>query len=470
MNKITVTRFAPSPTGSLHIGGARTALFNWLYARSQNGQFLLRIEDTDTRRSTVEAKNEIFSSLEWLGLSWDHDPISQITKAQRHKEVAEYLLEKDLAYRCYATQDEILDFQKNAKLHGDTFIFKSPWRNKSKSNKSTEPFVIRLKTPEDGKTSVTDAIKGKIIWNNNTLDDLILLRRNGSPTYMLAVVVDDYDMNVSDVIRGDDHLTNTARQVLLYKAMSWEKPNFAHLPLIYGEDGMKMSKRHGAISVYDYREMGYPPEALINYLARLGWSHGDHEYFSLREAVRWFSLKSIGNSPSRFDLKKLNNVSKNHIKKMPIRKLVSESSDFMFRTQGIKLTEIQRNIFENSIELIKSRSSNFADIIENSKFFIKKRPIAIEPDDLKVLDASVCDRLKRLAKQLKDICWSSEIIDETIKNFIAVESINFQEIAQPIRLALLGQKSSPSIVQIMYLLGKDESLGRLADSFSAKRI
>ncbi len=469
MKEVTVTRFAPSPTGSLHIGGARTALFNWLYARSMGGEFLIRVEDTDLRRSKEEFKNEIFTGLEWLGLVWDRDPISQKQNDSRHREVVEYLLEKDLAYRCYSTQEEIQDFQKQAKSKGLSSLFKSPWREETKVNKQSNNFVIRLKAPNFGQTEITDKIKGTISWKNYTLDDLVLLRQDGSPTYMLAVVVDDHDMNVSDVIRGDDHLTNTARQILIYQAMSWKEPSFAHLPLIHGTDGMKMSKRHGATSVYEYKKMGYPSEAFKNYLARLGWSYGNKEYFSMAEAVKFFSIKNVGKSPSRFDINKLNNVSKHHIKTMTKDKLSSEITAFCREEKQIALTDKQVKILNNSIDFIKDRSRNYAELFVNAQFFIKNRPIKINKDHYKIFDHIVLDLLDRLTFQLKNVSWSLENLDEELNKFVKTEAIKFHEIAQPLRVALIGEKSSPGVTTVIYLLGKRETFARINDILFAKR-
>ncbi len=461
--KQTVTRFAPSPTGSLHIGGARTALFNWLYARNTGGKFLIRIEDTDQKRSTTEATDEIFRALKWLGISWDGKPVSQKENFERHQEVANYLLENGLAYKCYSTQKEILNFQEEAKQKGNSSLFRSPWRDRSEPLAKDQKFVIRLRAPESGTTDVIDKIKGKISWKNNTLDDLVLLRQDGSPTYMLAVVVDDHDMSISHVIRGDDHLTNTARQILIYDAMNWKIPEFAHLPLIHGSDGQKMSKRHGAISVGEYWKTGYPAEAFNNYLARLGWSYGDEELFSISQAIKWFSIEGIGKSPSRFDIKKLNNISKNYIASLPPNKLVKELLTFLSHQKSLSLTKFQIKLLKISIELVRRGSRNYDELIENAQFILKTRPVPVEASLLEYFDTSTVKLLDRLTLQLRNVRWSAEEIEEALKVFIETESINYREIALPLRIALLGKTSSPSITEVMSLLGKDETLDRLTD-------
>src|SRR5690625_2930887 len=323
-----VTRFAPSPTGSLHIGGARTALFNWLFARHHGGRFLLRIEDTDRARSTEEAKQAIFDGLGWLELDWDGEPISQASRAERHREAANQMLEAGTAYRCFATAEEITEFREKARAEGHPPIFRSPWRDSDPATHPDAPYTVRLRAPREGKVVIQDAVQGEVSWGADQLDDLILLRSAGTPTYMHAVVVDDHDMGITHVIRGDDHLTNAARQVLIYRALGWEAPIFAHVPLIHGPDGAKLSKRHGATSVIEYRDLGYLPAALRNYLARLGWSHGDEEFFSDAQAIEWFGLEAIGRSPARFDFAKLENLNGLHIR-------ASEDEDLLARVEEL---------------------------------------------------------------------------------------------------------------------------------------
>src|SRR6056300_1026151 len=319
-----VTRFAPSPTGYLHIGGARTALFNWLYARGRGGKFLLRIEDTDRARSTPEATAAILKGLAWLGLDWDGEPISQFERADRHAEVARAMLENGTAYKCFATQNEIEAFREAARAEGKSTLYQSPWRDAAPDTHPDAPFVIRLRAPRDGETIIEDQVQGRVTIGNAQLDDMVLLRSDGTPTYMLAVVVDDHDMGVTHVIRGDDHLNNAARQMMIYNAMGWPLPKFGHIPLIHGADGAKLSKRHGATGVEDYQDMGYPAAAMRNYLARLGWSHGDDEFFTDAQAMEWFDLSGIGKSAARFDFKKLQNLSGQHIAAAEDDELLSE--------------------------------------------------------------------------------------------------------------------------------------------------
>ncbi len=324
-----VTRFAPSPTGYLHIGGARTALFNWLFARHSGGRFLLRIEDTDRARSTPEATAAIFEGLRWLGLDWDGEAVSQFERIARHAEVAADMLARGTAYRCWATPEAIEAFREAARAEGRPPLFRSPWRDADPATAPDAPFVVRLKAPRDGETVVEDRVQGRVTWKNETLDDLVLLRSDGTPTYMLAVVVDDHDMGVTHVIRGDDHLTNTARQTLIYRAAGWEVPIFAHIPLIHGADGAKLSKRHGALGIEAYRDMGYPAEAMRNYLARLGWSHGNDEFFTTAQAVEWFDLTHLGKAPARFDFAKLDSISGQHIRAADDAALLAEIESFL---------------------------------------------------------------------------------------------------------------------------------------------
>lgn len=463
MIKTVITRFAPSPTGFLHIGGARTALFNWLYARNKGGKFLLRIEDTDKVRSTSEATSAIYKGLDWLQLEWDGEVISQSKNIERHQEIAENLLKKDMAYRCYATQQEILNYQMDAKKNGISTVFKSPWRNSTASSASRGTFVIRLKSHDSGATQIYDAVKGQVTWKNNTLDDLVLLRQDQTPTYMLAVVVDDHDMNVTQVIRGDDHLTNTARQILIYNALGWEIPTFAHLPLINGTDGTKLSKRHGAIGVSEYENMGYPAAALNNYLARLGWSHGDQEFFTKSQAIEWFSLEKIGKSPARFDKKKLDSISKQHLLTMSPDKLVKELVAYSL-SQNKKLIDNEKKLLlTNNIDMLRDRSRNYADIIDNADFFLKNRPVAIEPSDSGLLNEDSLKLLERLTLRLSSAKWNLIDLETLITSFVQDEGIKFQSLAQPLRVALIGKKSSPNIASIINILGREETLNRLSD-------
>ena len=463
MIKRVITRFAPSPTGFLHIGGARTALFNWLYAKNTNGKFLLRVEDTDMVRSTSEATTAIYKGLEWLKLEWDGEVISQGKNIARHQEIAEQLLKKDMAYRCYASQQDIADYQLNAKKNGTSTLFKSPWRENTAGSVDNRNSVIRLKSPELGTTQIADKVKGLITWKNNSLDDLIILRQDQTPTYMLAVVVDDHDMNISHVIRGDDHLTNTARQVLIYKAMGWEIPGFAHLPLINGPDGTKLSKRHGAIGVSEYEKMGYPFEAFNNYLARLGWSYGDQEYFTTEQAVELFSLDRIGKSPARFDKKKLDSISKQHVMAMSPQRLVANLKNYSLNQNNSIIDDKDTLTLEKNIEILRDRSKNYADIIDNARFFLIKRPIIFDAIDSELLNKKSLKVLERLTFKLSDAKWNVTNLEELLVSFVSDEGTKFQMVAQPLRVALIGQKSSPNIAIIMNILGREETLNRIYD-------
>ena len=463
MNSTIVTRFAPSPTGFLHVGGARTALFNWLYAKNKNGKFLLRIEDTDSRRSTKEATLAIYQGLEWLGLTWDGNAISQRQNRLRHQEVAEELIQKDMAYRCFATQEEIAEYQSNAKSEGKSTIFRSPWRDNTIVSNKGRNSVVRLRTPNNGKTEIKDKIRGKVTWQNESLDDLVLLRSDGTPTYMLAVVVDDHDMEVSQVIRGDDHLTNTARQILIYKAMKWTVPEFAHMPLINGADGSKLSKRHGAVSVTEYRNMGYPSLAFKNYLARLGWSHGDKEYFNMTEAIEWFSLEKIGRSPARFDRKKLDSVSKYHLNSMNPKDLVQNIISFDLEQRKKLNIKAHEYMFEKNLEILKSGSRTYEEIIENAWFFLVNRPINTASSDRNLFTSQNLEMLERLTLVLTDVSWTVHEIDALLYSFVQKEGTNYKSVAQPLRLALIGKESSPNIASVLHILGKTESLSRISD-------
>ena len=374
MSKV-VTRIAPSPTGDMHIGTARTALFNWLYARGRNGKFLLRIEDTDKSRSTAAAIDAILSGMEWLGLDFDGLPISQSKRAPRHLEIANRLLEEGKAYKCFLSESEIDDLRKLAIKNKSLAAFRSPWRDASPGVLPDLPFVIRIKAPEDGTTIITDEVQGRISIQNNQLDDMILIRSDGTPVYMLAVVVDDHDMGVTHIIRGDDHLNNAARQNLIYSALNWEIPVYAHIPLIHGEDGKKLSKRNAATSVIDYKKMGYPASAMRNYLARLGWSHGNDEFFTDEQAKSWFDFKNIGKSPSRFDFKKLSNISKLHIANTDNAALLHELIEYLSVVDQPRLSQVQLDGLLRSLSLTKNSVKSFPELIEKNSFILKKRPI-----------------------------------------------------------------------------------------------
>ena len=468
MNNKIVTRFAPSPTGFLHIGGARTALFNWLFSQNKQGKFLLRIEDTDGSRSTGEAKSAIFKGLEWLDLTWDGTATSQKENIDRHQEIVDQLLKNDMAYRCYATKQDILEFQANARRNGTSTVFRSPWRDSTITSEKTKNSVVRLKSPTFGTTGVDDQIKGKITWKNETLDDLVLLRSDGSPTYMIAVVVDDHDMHVSHVIRGDDHLTNTARQILIYQAMGWNIPSFAHLPLIYGADGTKLSKRHGAIGVSEYEKMGYPSMAFKNYLARLGWSDQDKEYFTMEDVVQWFSLEKVGKSPARFDKKKLDSVSKYHLNLMKPKLLIDNVISFAASQKTQLINNSHRSLLEKNHKMLLERSKTYKEIIENASFLLKKRPIYMDQSCRDLLSAQNLEMLQRLTLELSSVTWTIHDIESLLSSFVAKECTKFQSVAEPLRVALIGQKSSPNIASVTYTIGRKETLDRVSDVLKTK--
>ncbi len=458
-----VTRFAPSPTGFLHIGGARTALFNWLYARHHGGTFLLRIEDTDRERYTPAAAQAILDGLTWLGLHWDGPAISQFARAPRHREVAEAMVARGTAYRCYATRDEIEAFREAERAAGRPPLFRSPWRDPS-GPAPDAPFVIRLKAPQTGETAVEDRVQGRVVWKNDTLDDLILVRSDGVPTYMHAVVVDDHDMGVTQVIRGDDHLTNTARQTLIYQAMDWAPPGFAHIPLIHGPDGTKLSKRHGALGIEAYRDMGYPPVAMLNYLARLGWSHGDDEVFSTAQAVEWFDLSGVGRSPSRLDLKKLDNISGQHIRAMADGALLAEVLSLLAAQQK-QLPDPHREAqLLAALPGLKERVRTLTELIDMASYILHPRPVPIDPRAAEHLTGETPALLARLTERLQHVSWRKDVLEAETTAFAEAEGTKLGKIAQPLRVALTGRTVSPSVFDVMVTLGREESLARLADA------
>ncbi len=461
-----VTRFAPSPTGYLHIGGARTALFNWLYARGRGGKFLLRIEDTDRARSTPEATQAILDGLTWLGLDWDGDAISQFDRADRHAEVAHAMLAQGTAYKCFSTQDEIQAFREAAKAEGRSTLFLSPWRDAPQTNHPDLPYVLRLKAPRDGATVIADAVQGTVTFQNAQLDDMVLLRSDGTPTYMLAVVVDDHDMGVTHVIRGDDHLNNAARQAQIYHAMGWAEPVWAHIPLIHGPDGKKLSKRHGALGVMDYAAMGYPPAAMRNYLARLGWSHGDDELFTDAQARDWFDLGGIGKSPARLDLKKLENVAGWHIARMDDADLVAEIARYLDAAGASQLSHTQQSSLKSAMYCLKDRAKSLPDLLEKAQFVLASRPI--EPDEkaAAALDAVSRGILFELTTQLQNDSWTRDTLEATLSHVAEAHGTKFGKLAAPLRAALAGRSVTPSVFDMMLVIGRDETIARLADAAS----
>ena len=405
-----ITRFAPSPTGYLHIGGARTALFNWLYAKANNGKFLLRIEDTDRERSTPEATTALLKGLEWLGLDYDGNVYSQFERANRHRIVALEMVKSGHAYKCFSTIDEINAYRDQAAKDKNPLPFQSPWRDADPESFPDTPFVIRLKSPKNGGIVIKDKVQKKVSWAASSFDDLIMLRSDNSPTYMLAVVVDDHDMGVTHIIRGDDHLINAGRQSLIYDAMNWKIPEFAHIPLIHGEDGKKLSKRHGATGIHEYAALGYMPEAIRNYLCRLGWSHGNDELFSTADAISWFDFSGIGKAPARLDFKKLNNVSAHHIKTSS-DEMVSNDLFAYAKEIGIEISENNKLKITKSISLVRDKSKTLCDVLDKCHFILTALPIDIDEKSIINLNSVSIGILKQLTPLLSDATWTSEYLE-----------------------------------------------------------
>ena len=463
-----VTRIAPSPTGYMHIGTARTALFNWLYARGRGGKFLLRIEDTDRQRSTPQASAAILRGLDWLGLDYDGEAISQYERAERHAQIAWHLLKTGHAYKCFATQEDIEAFREAARAEGRSTLFQSPWRDIPASEHPDAPFVIRIKAPRDGETHIDDEVQGKVVIRNSQLDDMVLLRSDGSPVYMLAVVVDDHDMGITHVIRGDDHLNNAARQMLIYKAMEWPLPIYAHIPLIFGDDGKKLSKRHGATSVEEYQQMGYPAVAMRNYLARLGWSHGNDEFFSDAEAQEWFDFKGIGKSPSRFDFKKLENLSSKHIAAASNAALLQDITNYQSANGAPPFTDAQLQGLDTAMYCLKERAKTLPELLEKARFILQTRPISIDEPAQATLDTVFIGILKSLTPQLQNVTWSREYLEALFHEFVGSYELKFGQLAAPLRAALAGRKASPSVYDMMVLLGRDETIARIKDAIAGR--
>ena len=460
-----VTRFAPSPTGFLHIGGARTALFNWLYARGRGGTFLLRIEDTDHARSTPEATQAILDGLAWLGLDHDGDAISQAARADRHREVAHQLLASGHAYKCFSTRDEIETFRDTARAEGRSTLFHSPWRDATPDQHPMDAaHVIRIKAPRDGDVVISDAVQGDVVIRAGQLDDMILLRGDGTPVYMLAVAVDDHDMGVTHVIRGDDHLNNAARQMLIYQAMGWPLPVYAHIPLIHGPDGKKLSKRHGALGVEEYRRMGYPAAGMRNYLARLGWSHGDDEVFTDAQALEWFDLSGIGKSPARLDFKKLDNTCGQHIAMMDDAALQHELQGYLVATGQEPLDEDKATLLKQGMYCLKERAKTFPELLDKAAFILSDRPLVPEPKAAAQLDDISRDMLGELTPQLQTATWTRPEIEVVMNRFADDHGMKFGKLAGPLRAALAGRSATPSVFDMMLVLGRTESIARLDDA------
>ena len=459
-----VTRIAPSPTGYMHIGTARTALFNWLYARGRGGTFLLRIEDTDRARSTDAASQAILEGMRWLGLDWDGDPVSQFARAGRHAEVAQEMLANGSAYRCFSTPEEIEAFREGARAEGRSTLFLSPWRDVPESEHPDAPYVIRLKAPREGETVIRDEVQGDVTIRNDQLDDMILLRADGTPTYMLAVVVDDHDMGVTHVIRGDDHLTNAARQIQVYRGMGWNEPVWAHIPLIHGPDGKKLSKRHGALGVGEYRAMGYPAAGMRNYLARLGWSHGDDEFFSDEQAMEWFGFDGIGKSPSRLDMSKLDSISGQHIGAMADEKAVAGLEDYLRAASLPALTSAQRELLVAAMPHLKERAKTWADLLEKAHFLMVSRPVKSDEKAADALGPVSRGMLAELTPRLRKASWTRDDLEGTVSAFAEANGTKLGKLAGPIRAALAGRTATPSVFDMMLVLGPEESLARLDDA------
>jgi glutamyl-tRNA synthetase len=461
--KPVVTRIAPSPTGDMHIGTARTALFSWLYARGRGGKFLLRIEDTDRVRSTDSATKGILEGMAWLGLDYDGEAVSQFERAERHAEVAREMLEMGKAYKCFSTQDEIEAFREEARAKKESTLFRSPWRDADPSSYPDMPYVIRVKAPREGVTVVKDRVQGDVTFKNDQLDDMILLRSDGTPTYMLAVVVDDQDMGVTHVIRGDDHLANAARQMMIYEAMGWPVPVYAHIPLIFGPDGKKMSKRHGAVGVKEYQAMGYPASGMRNYLARLGWSHGDDEFFTDDQAKDWFDLDGINKAPARFDTKKLENICGQHIAIMADAEILSEIEGYLEAAGKPALTSQQKERLGAALDCVKGSSKTYPQLLEKAHFALISRPVDMDEKAQKQLGSVSNGILEELTPHLQSASWERDALEEAVGRVMEAMELGFGKVAGPLRTALAGRAVTPSVLDMMLVLGREESLARIAD-------
>jgi glutamyl-tRNA synthetase len=465
-----ITRFAPSPTGFLHIGGARTALFNWLYARGRGGQMLLRIEDTDRERSTREAIEAIINGLNWLGTTWDGDIVHQFARAGRHREVAEEMLALGKAYRCYATPPELEEMREKARREGRTRLYDGRWRDRdpSEAPPGVKP-TIRLRAPQTGETIVEDQVQGRVTWQNENLDDFVLLRSDGTPTYMLAVVVDDHDMNITHIIRGDDHLNNAARQTQIYNALGWTIPVMAHIPLIHGPDGSKLSKRHGALGVDAYRAMGYLPAAVRNYLVRLGWSHGDQEIFSTEEMVAHFDLPQVGRSAARFDFAKLESINGHYMRATDSEDMLTALEQALPHIAGgealnAKMTPQLRTKLLAAMPALKERAKTLIELLDSSRFLWADRPLVIEDKAKALLTADVRTSLAALAVKFQALPeWTASAAEAAVRELADESGVKLGALAQPLRAALTGRTTSPGIFEVLELLGKDESLARIKD-------
>jgi glutamyl-tRNA synthetase len=458
-------RFAPSPTGYLHIGSARTALFNWLFARHHKGKMLLRIEDTDRARSTEEAVEAIYKGLEWLGIEWDETPVHQFARMERHAEVAYQLLEKGMAYPCYCTPEELEAMREEARAKNLPPRYDGRWRDRlpEEAPAGVKP-VIRFKAPQAGDTLIHDLVQGEVKVANSQLDDMILLRADGTPTFNLSVVVDDHDMGITHIIRGDDHLTNMFRQFHIFKAMGWKLPYYAHIPLIHGADGAKLSKRHGALGVEAYRDMGFLPEALRNYLLRLGWSHGDAEIISTAEAIEWFDLDHVGKSPARFDFVKLGNLNGHYIREAGNDRLVTLATPFIEALLGSPLSAEGRDLLHRGMNGLKQRAKTLVELAENSLFYVKTP--ALDDEAKKLLNEEGLEILRLMESHLSsfsDTTWTEASLESSARSLADEQNLKLGKIAQPLRAALTGKAVSPSVFDIMHVLGKDKTLERVRE-------
>jgi glutamyl-tRNA synthetase len=465
-----VTRFAPSPTGFLHIGGARTALFNWLYARGRGGRMLLRIEDTDRERSTKEAIDAILDGLTWLGITWDGDAVYQFSRVERHREVVEQMLASGAAYRCYAAPEELTEMREKARAEGRKRLYDGRWRDRDPSDAPADVKpAIRLKAPLAGETVIEDQVQGRVVWQNENLDDFVLLRSDGTPTYMLAVVVDDHDMGVTHIIRGDDHLANAPRQKQIYDAMGWTVPLMAHIPLIHGPDGAKLSKRHGALGIEAYRAMGYLPATMRNYLARLGWSHGDQEIFSTEELIATFDLPQVGRSPARLDLARLDNLNGHYIRKCSDQELLVEIEHILPHIAGgpelaAKLTPDLRRKLCAAMPGLKERAKTLVELVESARYLWSERPLQLDEKAAGVLTADARALVRELVGDLDALgSWEPAATEQAVRAFAERKETKLANVAQPLRAALTGRTTSPPIFDVLAVLGKDESLARLRD-------
>lgn len=467
-----VTRFAPSPTGYLHIGGARTALFNWLYARHCGGKFYLRIEDTDRERSTKEAVDAIFEGLEWMGFDWDAEPVFQFERAPRHVEVARQLLAEGKAYYCYCSPEELTQMREEQKAAGRPVRYDGRWRDRdaSEAPEGVKP-VIRIKAPRDGETVLHDLVQGEVRVSHDQLDDMILVRADGTPTYMLSVVVDDHDMGVTHVIRGDDHLTNTFRQIMLHEALGWDVPTYAHIPLIHGPDGAKLSKRHGALGAHAYKEMGFLPEAMRNYLLKLGWAHGDDEIIPTEQAVEWFDIKDAVRSPARFDMVKLTSINGVYIRNSSDEHLMEYVRPIMEKNLGAVLTDEQvRRVMAGMADL-KERAKNLIELADSAMFYVRPRPLPLLADKAGKLIEEGRAALTDLSAELADVAdWKHDALEETVRVYAEKNGLKLGNAAQPLRAALTGSNVSPPVFRIMEILGREETAARIDDALNGRLV